>query len=230
MRHLVLRFWRFLPVSTRLYLTACGVAGGLLLGLAGATWWMLERAYASSVQLAYSEVDSASQRLGDRVQRLLDQVNQTASLVKHYQEQNGNVDLVALEKTGLLAPAGRVSVALADQTGLDPPAGNLQGVCQAGDGGAGNVYLFLAGADVDIVQYDFRQQADLNIAQILLCSFAGCQSRLQGTPFAAEQIRFPAGIKLGGKRIAGPPTTGSGLSAGTIVIDAGSGPQCRIAI
>ncbi len=118
MRHLVLRFWRFLPVSTRLCITAGGVAGGLLLGLAGATGWMLERAYASSVQLAYSEVDSASQRLGDRVQRLLDQVNQTASLVKHYQEQNGNVDLVALEKTGLLAPAGRISVALADQTGL----------------------------------------------------------------------------------------------------------------
>ena len=101
----------------RLYATSCGVAGGLLLALAAATWWMLEKAYVSSVQLAYSEVDSASQRLSDRVQRLLDQVNRTASLVKHYQENNGNVDLVGLEKTGLLAPTGRVSVALADAAG-----------------------------------------------------------------------------------------------------------------
>jgi diguanylate cyclase (GGDEF)-like protein/PAS domain S-box-containing protein len=109
---------RSLSANTRLYATAFGVAGGLLLALAAATWWMLEEAYVSSVQLAYSEVDSASQRLSDRVQRLLDQVNQTASLVKHYQEINGNVDLVGLEKSGLLAPAGRVSVALADGTGL----------------------------------------------------------------------------------------------------------------
>ncbi|MBC7954824.1 MAG: EAL domain-containing protein [Cytophagales bacterium] len=101
----------------RLYATASVVAGSLLLALAGATWWMLEKSYVGAVQLAYSEVDSASQRLGDRVQRLLDQVHQTASLVKHYQERNGNVDLVALEKTGLIAPAGRVSVAIADQAG-----------------------------------------------------------------------------------------------------------------
>jgi len=112
MRPLALR-----SANTRLYATACGVAGTLLLGLAGATWLMLERAHASSVQLAYSEVDSASQRLSDRVQRLLDQVNQTASLVKHVQQQNGSVDLVALEKSGLLAPAGRVSVAVADAMG-----------------------------------------------------------------------------------------------------------------
>ncbi|MBC7994536.1 MAG: EAL domain-containing protein [Rhizobacter sp.] len=89
----------------------------MLLALAGATWWMLEKAYVSSVQLAYSEVDAASQRLSDRVQRLLDQVNQTASLVKHYQEHSGSVDLQELEKTGLLAPSGRVSVALSDQAG-----------------------------------------------------------------------------------------------------------------
>jgi len=105
------------PANTRLFAAAFGVAGALLLCVAGATWWTLERAYASSVQLAYSEVDSASQRLGDRVQRLLDQVNQTASLVKHYQEKNGSVDLVALEKTGLLVPEGRLSIALADQAG-----------------------------------------------------------------------------------------------------------------
>ncbi|MGY4827682.1 EAL domain-containing protein [Sphaerotilaceae bacterium SBD11-9] len=117
MLKLALRSWRSLSASTRLYVTACGVAGGLLLGLGCATWWTLERAYASSVQLAYSEVDSASQRLSDRVQRLLDQVNRTASLVKHYQEDSGNVDLVALEKTGLLAPTGRISVALADPAG-----------------------------------------------------------------------------------------------------------------
>jgi diguanylate cyclase (GGDEF)-like protein/PAS domain S-box-containing protein len=103
--------------NTRLYVTACGVAGALLLGMAGATWLMLERAYASSVQLAYSEADAASQRLSDRVQRLLDQLNQTASLVKHMQQQNGSVDLVALEKSGLFVPAGRVSVAVADHTG-----------------------------------------------------------------------------------------------------------------
>lgn len=108
---------RPLSSSTRLHFTSFGVAGALLLALAGATWWMLERAYTTSVQLAYSEVDNASQRLSDRVQRLLDQVNRTASLVKHYQERNGNVDLVELEKTGLLAPAGRVSVALADHAG-----------------------------------------------------------------------------------------------------------------
>jgi len=100
-----------------LYVTSLAVTGALLLALAGATWWMLEKAYVSSVQLAYSELDAASQRLSDRVQRLLDQVNQTASLVKHYQEHSGNVDLVELEKTGLLAPAGRVSVALADHAG-----------------------------------------------------------------------------------------------------------------
>jgi diguanylate cyclase (GGDEF)-like protein/PAS domain S-box-containing protein len=111
------RPWRALSANTRLYITATCVAGGLLLGLAAATWLTLERAYVSSVQLAYSEVDNAAQRLSDRVQRLLDQVNQTATLVKHYQEQNGDVDLVALEKTGLLAPVKRVSVALADQGG-----------------------------------------------------------------------------------------------------------------
>lgn len=109
---------RAVPSSTRLYFTSFGVAGGLLLALAGATWWMLEKAYVSHVQLAYSEVDNASQRLSDRAQRLLDQVKQTASLVKHYQERNGNVDLEGLEQMGLLAPAGRVSVALADQAGL----------------------------------------------------------------------------------------------------------------
>ncbi len=113
----VARSQRDLSSFSRLYVTAFAVAGTLLLALAGATWWMLEKAYVSSVQLAYSEVDAASQRLSDRVQRLLDQVNQTASLVKHYQENNGNVDLVELEKTGLLAPAGRVSVALVDQSG-----------------------------------------------------------------------------------------------------------------
>ncbi len=111
------RSQRALSSTSRLYATACAVAGALLLALAGATWWMLERAYTSSVQLAYSEVDAASQRLSDRVQRLLDQVNQTASLVKHYQENSGNVDLAELEKTGLLAPSGRVSVALADHAG-----------------------------------------------------------------------------------------------------------------
>ncbi len=113
----VARSQRALSSSSRLYVTAFAVAGTLLLALAGATWWMLEKAYSSSVQLAYSEVDAASQRLSDRVQRLLDQMNQTASLVKHYQENNGNVDLVELEKTGLLAPSGRVSVALADHAG-----------------------------------------------------------------------------------------------------------------
>ncbi|MEO8153538.1 MAG: EAL domain-containing protein [Rhizobacter sp.] len=118
MRRIVLRLWRALPATSRLHITAFSVAGVLLLALAGATWWTLNAAYAGAVQLAYSEVDSASQRLSDRVQRLLDQVNQTASLVKHYQQQNGNVDLVALEKTGLLAPTGRVSVGLADQAGM----------------------------------------------------------------------------------------------------------------
>ncbi|HET7794133.1 MAG TPA: EAL domain-containing protein [Rhizobacter sp.] len=117
MLKLALRSWRSLSAGTRLVVTACGVAGGLLLGLGCATWWTLQGAYASSVQLAYSEVDSASQRLGDRVQRVLDQVNRTASLVKHYQEDSGSVDLVALEKTGLLAPTGRISVALADPAG-----------------------------------------------------------------------------------------------------------------
>lgn len=113
----VARSPRALSSISRLYVTSFAVAGALLLALAGATWWMLEKAYVSSVQLAYSEVDAASQRLSDRVQRLLDQINQTASVVKHYQEHSGNVDLVELEKTGLLAPAGRVSVALADQAG-----------------------------------------------------------------------------------------------------------------
>ena len=61
---------RAISSSTRLYLTAFAVTGTLLLALAGATWWMLEKAYVSSVRLAYSEVDAASQRLGDRVQRL----------------------------------------------------------------------------------------------------------------------------------------------------------------
>jgi diguanylate cyclase (GGDEF)-like protein/PAS domain S-box-containing protein len=117
MASLVRAMWRSLSANTRLNITASGVAGGLLLAVAGATGWMLERAYVSSVQLAYSEVDSASHRLADRVQRLLDQVNQTASLVKQYREQNGEVDLIALEKSGLLAPVGRVSVALADPAG-----------------------------------------------------------------------------------------------------------------
>jgi diguanylate cyclase (GGDEF)-like protein/PAS domain S-box-containing protein len=115
-RHALIR-WRGLPAVFRLYVTATGVAGALLAALGGGTWWMLERAYVTSVQLAYSEVDSASQRLSDRVQRLLDQLNQTASLVKHYQENNGGADLVAMEKNGLLVPAGRLSVALADQLG-----------------------------------------------------------------------------------------------------------------
>lgn len=118
MHLLVLNPWRALRANTRLIVIACTVAGGLLLALAGATWWTLEKAYVGAVQLAYSEVDGASQRLADRVQRLLDQVNQTASLVKHYQEKEGRVDLVALEKSGLLAPTGRVSVALADAAGL----------------------------------------------------------------------------------------------------------------
>jgi diguanylate cyclase (GGDEF)-like protein/PAS domain S-box-containing protein len=116
LRH-ALSHWRTLPAITRLYITAASVAGGLLAALGGGTWWMLERAYTSSVQLAYSEVDSASQRLSDRVQRLFDQLNQTASLIKHYQESSGGADLVAMERDGLLVPAGRLSVALADQTG-----------------------------------------------------------------------------------------------------------------
>ncbi|MBX3619622.1 MAG: EAL domain-containing protein [Rhizobacter sp.] len=117
MLRLVLTSWRSLSASTRLYATASVVAGGLLVGVGGATWWMLEKAYVGAVQLAYSEVDSASQRLTDRVQRLFDQLNQTASLVKHYQEQNGGADLVKMEKEGLLVPAGRLSVALADASG-----------------------------------------------------------------------------------------------------------------
>lgn len=117
MYRLVLRSWRSLPASTRLHATACTAAAGLLVSLAGGTWWMLEKAYVSSVQLAYSEVDSASQRLSDRVQRLLDQLNQTASLVKHYQEHYGRVDLIEMERNGLLVPAGRISVALADASG-----------------------------------------------------------------------------------------------------------------
>lgn len=116
LRHALVR-WRALPAVLRLYVTAIGVAGGLLGALGGGTWWMLERAYVTSVQLAYSEVDAASQRLSDRVQRLLDQLNQTASLVKHYQENSGGVDLQAMEKSGLLVPAGRLSVALADALG-----------------------------------------------------------------------------------------------------------------
>jgi diguanylate cyclase (GGDEF)-like protein/PAS domain S-box-containing protein len=109
LRHALIQ-WRTLPAITRLYITAASVAGGLLAALGGGTWWMLERAYTSSVQLAYSEVDSASQRL-------FDQLNQTASLIKHYQESSGGADLVAMERDGLLVPAGRLSVALADQTG-----------------------------------------------------------------------------------------------------------------
>ncbi|MET0335882.1 MAG: PAS domain-containing protein, partial [Rhizobacter sp.] len=109
--------WRSLPATTRLYITATSVAGALLAALGGGTWWMLERAYTGSVQLAYSEVDSASQRLSDRTQRLFDQLNQTASLVKHYQEQNSGADLVMMEKNGLLVPAGRLSMALADGAG-----------------------------------------------------------------------------------------------------------------
>ncbi len=109
--------WRALPATTRLYITATSVAGALLAALGGGTWWILERAYITTVQLAYSEVDNASQRLSDRVQRLFDQLNQTASLVKHYQENNGGADLVAMEKNGLLVPAGRLSMALADQGG-----------------------------------------------------------------------------------------------------------------
>ncbi|MBL0729945.1 EAL domain-containing protein [Piscinibacter sp. HJYY11] len=115
-RHVLIR-WRAIPAITRLYVTAASVAGALLAALGGGTWWMLERAYTTSVQLAYSEVDSASQRLSDRVQRLFDQLNQTASLVKHYQENNGGADLVMMEKSGLLIPAGRLSMALADQMG-----------------------------------------------------------------------------------------------------------------
>jgi diguanylate cyclase (GGDEF)-like protein/PAS domain S-box-containing protein len=113
----VLSTWRKLPANTRLSLGSAGVAGLLLAALAGGTWWTLEKAYVSSVQLAYSELDAASQRLSDRVQRLLDQVNQTAGLVKHYQEGSGSVDLQGLEKAGLLGPQGRLSVALADQNG-----------------------------------------------------------------------------------------------------------------
>jgi diguanylate cyclase (GGDEF)-like protein/PAS domain S-box-containing protein len=123
-RH-VLHTWRSLPATTRLHATAISVAAALLAALGAGTWWMLERAYTGSVQLAYSEVDSASQRLSDRVQRLFDQLNQTASLVKHYQEQNGGADLVAMEKNGLLIPAGRLSMALAD------PAGQVLGMTEA---------------------------------------------------------------------------------------------------
>lgn len=118
MLRLVSYFWRLFSADTRLRLIATGVAGGLLAALAGGTGWMLERAYASTAQLAYSEVDGASQRLGDRVQRLFDELNQTASLVKHYQEQtDGGADLPSMEKNGLLAPVGRVSVAVADHIG-----------------------------------------------------------------------------------------------------------------
>jgi diguanylate cyclase (GGDEF)-like protein/PAS domain S-box-containing protein len=118
MLRLTLRFWRYLSAATRLYVVATFVAGSLLAALAFGTWWMLERAYASSVQLAYAEVDGASQRLSDRVQRLFDQLSQTASLVKHYHEQtDSGVDLPSMEKHGLLAPADRISVALADPTG-----------------------------------------------------------------------------------------------------------------
>ncbi|HEY0822133.1 MAG TPA: hypothetical protein VGD46_25380, partial [Rhizobacter sp.] len=103
LRHAFIQ-WRTLPAITRLYITAASVAGGLLAALGGGTWWMLERAYVTSVQLAYSEVDSASQRLSDRVQRLFDQLNQTASLIKHYQESSGGADLLAMERDGLLVP------------------------------------------------------------------------------------------------------------------------------
>ncbi len=109
--------WRALPATTRLHLTAAGVAGALLCALGAGTWWSLERAYASAVQLAYSEVDNASQRLSERVQRVLDQLNQTAALVQHYEENNGGADLVAMEKNGLLVPNGRLSMALADASG-----------------------------------------------------------------------------------------------------------------
>jgi len=128
MLRLIPRFWRYLSVTTRLYVLATCVAGSLVGALAFGTWWMLERAHVSSVQLAYSEVDAASQRLSDRVQRLFDQLNQTASLVKHYHEQTDNgVDLPSMEKHGLLAPAGRLSVALADPTGQVSSQTRLRG-------------------------------------------------------------------------------------------------------
>ncbi len=117
MYQLALRHWQSMSADVRLVAIASSVAGSLLLALAGATWWMLERAYVDGVHLAYSEVDSASQRLSDRVQRLLDQMNQTATLVKHYQERNGSVDLVSLEKSGLLSTPPGLSFALADAAG-----------------------------------------------------------------------------------------------------------------
>lgn len=117
MRQRVARLWSGLSSDARLVVASVFVAGTLIVALASATWWMLAGAYVRSVQLAYSEVDNASQRLSDRVQRLLDQVNQTATLVKQFHESNGGVDLASLEKTGLLSPPGRISVALADQNG-----------------------------------------------------------------------------------------------------------------
>ncbi len=113
----VFRQWQALSASTRLNITALGVATLLLAALAAGTWWMLREAYVSSVNLAYSEVDNASQRLADRVQRLLDQANRTSVLVKHQHEKSGEVDLATLERSGLLSPVGWVSVALVDHSG-----------------------------------------------------------------------------------------------------------------
>ncbi|MCW7537377.1 EAL domain-containing protein [Aquabacterium sp. A7-Y] len=72
----------------------------------------------SAVQFAYLQADSAADKLAERTARLLERVDQTATMVKYLQERDGVVDLHRLERDHLfLDQAAAPTVHLVNELG-----------------------------------------------------------------------------------------------------------------
>lgn len=102
----------------RIYASSVAATLVLILLLWLGAGWSISESHRTAVRFAFLQADSASQKLAERTARLLERVDQTATMVKFLQERDGMVDLKRLEREGLLVdPATLPAVHLLDAHG-----------------------------------------------------------------------------------------------------------------